>query len=243
MAHCKPQSASFGNGVDSDTMLACAAEWMPKLEDLPKPALRTCDPLCSWCSNLTNRNLCACWLWSRTQIHRLVPNTIRDSNRGKYMEAETLLQLPLCTGDPCGLTSILLIIGRLEQLKHLLLGRLVGIREAACILHGIGNQRREVLRLSPELLDILRDAQLLVEVLDGLQDNCDSLVLVLADLDVAHRMGNVDEQLRHILGIVGLHHREQHGVAHTVWCVVVGTQLVGHGMHIAQAGRVEGHAG
>jgi len=45
MAHCKPPSASFGNGVDSDTMLACAPEWMPKLEDIPKPALPTFDPL------------------------------------------------------------------------------------------------------------------------------------------------------------------------------------------------------
>mmetsp|Transcript_36758 Transcript_36758/g.101094 ORF Transcript_36758/g.101094 Transcript_36758/m.101094 type:complete len:380 (-) Transcript_36758:37-1176(-) len=55
-------------------------------------------------------------------------------------------------------------------------------------------------------------------------------------------MRDVDEEVRHVIGVVGLHHGEEHRVADAVRRMVEAAELVGHGVHVAQAGGVEGHA-
>mmetsp|Transcript_89944 Transcript_89944/g.279947 ORF Transcript_89944/g.279947 Transcript_89944/m.279947 type:complete len:333 (-) Transcript_89944:584-1582(-) len=138
--------------------------------------------------------------------------------------------------------SIVLLVGQPEELNDLLLSGLMGVREAASVLHGIVCQGLKVLRLGAQLLDVLGDLDPLVEVPDGRQDALHGFVLVLANLGEAHRVRNVNEQLRHVLGVVCLHHGQEHSVADAVRRVVEAAELVGHGVHVAQACGVEGHA-
>mmetsp|Transcript_60256 Transcript_60256/g.161374 ORF Transcript_60256/g.161374 Transcript_60256/m.161374 type:complete len:434 (-) Transcript_60256:174-1475(-) len=138
--------------------------------------------------------------------------------------------------------SRVLLVGLAEELHHLLLRRLVRVREAAGVLHRVLSQDVEVLGLGPQRLDVWRDVEPLVQALDGVQHRLHGLVLVLADLGEAHGMCDVDEELRHVLGIVRLHNGEKHRIADAMGCVVEAPELVSHGVHVAQAGGVEGHA-
>mmetsp|Transcript_104461 Transcript_104461/g.253586 ORF Transcript_104461/g.253586 Transcript_104461/m.253586 type:complete len:209 (+) Transcript_104461:102-728(+) len=135
-----------------------------------------------------------------------------------------------------------LLVGLPEELDDLLLGGLLGVSHAASILHGVLGQHAEVLRLGTQCLQILGDAHLNAEIFDGLQDRRHCLLAVLANLLEAHGVRDVDEELGHGLGVVLLDHSQQHRVADAMRRVVEAAQLVGHGVHVAKAGRVEGHA-
>mmetsp|Transcript_42370 Transcript_42370/g.128073 ORF Transcript_42370/g.128073 Transcript_42370/m.128073 type:complete len:321 (+) Transcript_42370:135-1097(+) len=144
--------------------------------------------------------------------------------------------------DRGGPPGSLLLVSLAKQLDDLRLRGLVRVREAAGVLHGVVGQRLEILGLRAQLLDVRGDAKPLVHVFDGLQHHRHRPRLVLTHLCEAHGVGDVDEELWYVLGVVGLHHWEQHGVADTVRRVVKAAELVCHGVHVAQAGGIESHA-
>ena len=92
-------------------------------------------------------------------------------------------------------------------------------------------------------LEAGRDAHILGEEADGLDGELGSFVSGLACRILTEELGDFAEAAAGSDAVVFLNVGEKDGVALAVRQVVEAAELMGHGVHVAEAGVVEGHAG
>lgn len=121
--------------------------------------------------------------------------------------------------------------------------RLDRVGQTAGVLHGVGGQFGEVFFLHLEITQTGGNADFAGHFLDGLDADGRALGVAQALYINAHGFGHVLQAAGRSLAVEALYVRQQYRIAHAVWQVVETAELVRHGVHVAEGGVVEGHAG